>query len=271
VTRAAVVGLGLIGGSAALALQARGYDRDPAVRRRARERGIETAESLAEAVRSADLVLLAVPTEETPVLMRETAAAAPEALVTDAASLKKPIAAAAEDLPAGSRFVGGHPMAGAKAPGLEGARADLFRGRPWLIVPTERSDAHSIAFLRETVRGIGARPVVVDPERHDNLMTWVSHLPHVSATALARAVSAGGAEGVARFAGPGLLDATRIADSPAALLLELALADPEALAAAIENVRAELARVAGSLRRRDAADLRAYFDEAVKARRSFEP
>ena len=270
-TRAAVVGLGLIGGSAALALQARGYDRDPAVRRRARERGIETAESLAEAVASADLVLLAVPTQETPALMREAASAEPGSLLTDASSLKKSIAAAATDLPAVSRFVGGHPMAGSKASGLEGASADLFRGRPWLIVPTERSDVHSIAFLQETVRGIGARPVVVDPERHDNLMTWVSHLPHVSAAALTRAVSTGGAEGLARFAGPGLLDTTRIADSPSALLLELALADPEALAAAIESVRADLARIAGSLRRRDAADLRAYFDEAVKARRSFEP
>ena len=162
-------------------------------------------------------------------------------------------------------------MAGSKAPGLEGARADLFRGRPWLIVPTERSDVHSIAFLQEIVRGIGARPFVVDPERHDTLMTWVSHLPHAAAAAVARAVSAGGAEGLERYAGPGLLDTTRIADSPADLLLELALADPESLAAAIENVREELARIAGSLRRRDAAELHAYFAEAVKARRSFEP
>ena len=161
-------------------------------------------------------------------------------------------------------------MAGSKAAGLEGARADLFRGRPWLIVPTERSDVHSIGSLQEIVRGIGARPVVVDPERHDSLMTWVSHLPHAAAAAVARAVSAGGAEGLERYAGPGLLDTTRIADSPAALLLELALADPEALAAAIENVRGELARIAGSLLRRDAAELRAYFEEAVKARRSFE-
>ena len=269
-TRAAVVGLGLIGGSAALALHARGYDRDLAARRRARERGIETAESLAEAVRGADLLLLAVPTKETPDVMREAAAAAPEALVTDAASLKKPITAAAAALPASARFVGGHPMAGSKTPGLDGARADLFSGRPWLIVPTERSDAAAIARIEAMVERMGARPFVMDAERHDAVMTWVSHLPYAAAAALARAVVSGGAQGLERLAGPGLLDTTRIAETPAGLALELALADPETLAAAIETMRAELARIAESLRRRDGAKLRACFEEAARARGAFE-
>ena len=266
-TRAAVMGLGLIGGSAALALRARGYDRDVAARRRASERGIETAESFAEAVRGVDLLLLAVPTEETPAMMREAAAAAPEALVTDAASLKKPITAAAAALPASVRFVGGHPMAGSRTPGLDGARDDLFSGRPWLIVPTERSDAAAIARIEGTVERMGARPFVIDAERHDAFMTWVSHLPHVAAAALARAVVSGGEQDLERLAGPGLLDTTRIADTPAGLALELALADPDTLAAAIEAVRAELAGIAESLRRRDAAALRAYFEAAARARR----
>jgi prephenate dehydrogenase len=270
-TLAAVVGLGLIGGSAALALEARGYDRDAGARARARERGIDVAESLAQAVRGSDVVLLAAPTSETPALLREAAAAAPEALITDAASLKLPIAAAAAALPAAARFVGGHPMAGSRTPGLAGARADLFQNRPWLIVPTERSSVRSIAAIQDLVRAMGARPAVMDAERHDALMTWVSHLPHAVASALSRAVSSGGDTELDRMAGPGLLDTTRVAETPAARALELSLADPEALAAAIEAVRAELGGLSRRLRDRDLESLRAYFEDAAKLRRAFEP
>jgi prephenate dehydrogenase len=270
-TRAAVVGLGLIGGSAALALEARGYDRDAGARSLARERGIDAVESLAEAVRGSDVVLLAVSTGETPALLRETAAAAREGLITDAASLKVPIAAAAAALPAATRFVGGHPMAGSRTPGLAGARADLFQNRPWMIVPTERSDVHSIAAIQDLVRVMGARPAVVDAERHDALVTWVSHLPCAVASALSRAVSSGAGTGLDRMAGPGLLDTTRVADTPALLALELSLADPEALAAAVETVRSELAELSRHLRGRNVEELRAYFDEASRSRRAFEP
>ncbi len=268
---AAVVGLGLIGGSAALALRARGYDRDAGTRSRARDCGIDAAESLAQAVRGAGVVLLAVSTGETPALLREAAAAAPDALITDAASLKRPIAAAAAELPASARFVAGHPMAGSLIPGLAGARADLFRNRPWLVVPTERSDVHSIAAVQDLVRGMGARPAVVDAERHDALMTWVSHLPLAVASALARAVASGADTELDRVAGPGLLDTTRVADTPASLALELALSDAEALAAAVDAVRTELDEIAKSLRRHDAAKLRADFEDATRARRAFEP
>jgi prephenate dehydrogenase len=110
----------------------------------------------------------------------------------------------------------------------------------------------------------------VDPERHDALMTWVSHLPHAVATALACAVSSGAGTGLERVAGPGLLDVTRIADSPPALALERALADPEALAAAIEAVRRELHDLSRSLRGRRVEDLRSYFEEAARSRRVFD-
>ena len=267
--RVAVLGLGLIGGSAALALEARGYDRDAAARARARERGIDAVESLNEALNGAEIALLAVPTSETPSLLREAAATAPDVLFTDVASLKRWIAAAAEALPGKTCFVGGHPMAGSPMAGIAGARADLFQDRPWLVVPTDRSDVHSIAAIQELVRGIGARPAVIDAERHDALMTWASHLPHAVAAALARAVSTGVGSGVERIAGPGLLDATRIADTAPGLALELALAQPEALAAAIDTVRRDLDELSGSLRRGDSAKLRDYFESAAQARNGF--
>jgi len=119
------------------------------------------------------------------------------------------------------------------------------------------------------VRGICARPAVIDADRHDALMTWVSHLPHAVAAALARAVHAGVGTGVERIAGPGLLDATRIADTAPGLALELALAQPDALAAAIDAVRRELDELSGSLRRGDEVKVRDYFESAAGMRSGF--
>ncbi len=161
-------------------------------------------------------------------------------------------------------------MAGSRTPGLEGARADLFRNRPWLVVPTERSDERSIAAVEDLVRRMGAHPAVVDAERHDALMAWVSHLPLAVASALARAVSSGAGAGLDQIAGPGLLDTTRVADTPASLALELALSDAEALATAIDVVRTELDEIVRSLRRFDAERLRAFFEDAARVRHAFE-
>ena len=113
-TRVAVAGLGLIGGSLALALGARGYDGNPSVRQAARRRGIDVADSLPDAVAGAEVVVAAVPTGATIPLLVEIARRAPAAALTDTASLKRPIVEAAPGLPAGARFVGGHPMAGSQ-------------------------------------------------------------------------------------------------------------------------------------------------------------
>lgn len=270
-SRVAVAGLGLIGGSIALASGALGYDRDAGARERARRRGIETADSLADAVAGADLVVTAVPTAATPELLREVSALAPDAILTDTASLKQPIVAAAQALREGARFVAGHPMAGARGHGFEAASPDIFRGRPWALVRTARSDDAAIAGVSAFVASLGARPVLLDAERHDRAMTWVSHLPHAVASALARATAAGGGGDLAGLAGPGLLGATRLAGQPVPLGLELALADPAALARAIDAVSAELAGLSEALRRGDEEVLRGLYEEAAAIRRSFEP
>jgi prephenate dehydrogenase len=101
-------------------------------------------------------------------------------------------------------------------------------------------------------------------------MTWVSHLPHAVATALAGAAGAAAGDDLARLAGPGLLDTTRLAGQPVALALELALADPEALAAAIDAVSTELGRLSTALRGADADAVRAFFEEAETIRRALE-
>jgi len=270
-TRAAVVGLGLIGGSVAMGAGARGWDRDAAVRAKARSRGIDTADSLAEAVAGASIVVLAVPTAETPALLSEVARLAPDAILTDCASLKGPAVAAAGGLPDGARFVAGHPMAGGRGRGVAAADPAIFRGRPWALVRTARSDDASFAETEAFVRSLGARPREIDAERHDRAMTWVSHLPLAVSAALARAAAAGGGADVSDFAGPGLLDATRLAGGPPALALELVLAGGGvALGGAIASVRDELSRLAAALSAGDERALRAFFEDAETLRRSLE-
>jgi prephenate dehydrogenase len=257
-SRTAVVGLGLIGGSIALACGARSFDADASTRERARRRGLDAAGDLASAVADADLVVLAVPTAAIPALLAEAARLAPGAVLTDCASLKRPIMDAAARLPERARFVGGHPMAGGRAPGIDGADAGLFRGRPWAIVPTSRSDAESVAAVEGLVGSVGARPVRLDAERHDRAMTWISHLPLAVSAALARAAESGGVADLSALAGPGFRDATRLASTP------------EALAAAIEAVAAELGLAAATLRRSDAPAAAAFFAGAREARRRLE-
>ena len=270
-SRIAVAGLGLIGGSLALALGARGYDRDPEARRRASERGIETADSLESALNGADFVFLAVSTAETPALLAEAAAAQPGALLSDCASLKAPVLRAAATLPAGIRFVGGHPMAGSRTRGFAGADAGLFQGRPWALVPTARTDERALAAVGDLVTAIGAVPVVLDADTHDAAMTRVSHLPHAVSAALAAAAVRNASPAVSRLAGPGLLDATRLAEAPIDLLLELALADPQALANAIGDVTAELTSLRAALMAGDASAVRSFFERTAAARQRLTP
>jgi prephenate dehydrogenase len=270
VTRVAVVGLGLIGGSAALAFGASAFDRDSGVRARARKRGIAAAETLRDAVDGAEVVMTAVPTAQTPALLPEIAALAPSALLTDTASLKAPIVRAAQNLREGVRFVAGHPMAGSRREGVEAADPDLFRGRPWVLAATARSRADDVALLAKLVRSVGARPIELPAERHDRLMTWISHLPHAVAVSLVRAAAHETGPELAALAGPGLLDTTRIAGRRRELALELALADPEALANALEGVRADLERLAGALRRGDTDAVARIFEEAAAARRALD-
>ena len=269
-SRAAVVGLGLLGGSVALGARAGGYDQDASVRERARRRGIETADTLADAVAGADLVVTAVPTADTPALLRELAALAPDAVLTDCASLKRPIVAAAHTLRAGARFVAGHPMAGARGHGVDAASGEIFRGRPWAVVRTARSDDDAVAAVWGFAVSLGARPVLLDAEQHDRAMTWISHLPQAVASALARAAGQSGGASLRDLAGPGLLDTTRLAGQPVALALELAEADPEALAGALDAVAAELEGLSRALRKGDAEAVRALFEEAAAIRASLE-
>lgn len=268
--QAAVVGLGLIGGSIALALSATGFDADPSARERAREKGVRVAGSLEEALQGAAFVFAAVSTAATVRLLPELAAAAPGAVLTDAASLKLPVVAAAATLPEGTRFVGGHPMAGSPVRGIDGARAGLFEGRPWVLTPTCRSDAATVEAVAAVVRRTGAVPFVWEAARQDDAMTWISHFPHAMAAVMAVSFGRRPDRDAAALAGPGLLDMTRLAGAPAALQAELLLAGPDALAAVLESAADEARVLASALRRRDSEAVGSLLAKAAAARREIE-
>ena len=276
--RAAVLGLGLIGGSLGLALRERdlavtvaGYDPLPGRTEHARERGAltVTAESLAEAVRGAELVVLAAPVGAIPTLMETIAPALdPAALVTDTGSVKRSVcAAAAVRLPNPARFVGGHPMAGREQSGIEAADAALFEGAVWCLTPDRATDLAALTRMEALVRSLGAVPRTLDPERHDALVAGISHLLLAAAAALVTTITAdpAGAEALDLAAG-GFRDTTRVASGSPIMGRDILLANGDAIAAWLDRYTAELERLRALILAGDAAGIERAFTHAKTAR-----
>jgi prephenate dehydrogenase len=206
----AIVGVGLIGGSFALALRAAGFSgkiigvSSPEAVRVAIERGvIDEALPLAEAAALADLIYLARPIEGILSVLDELDAyVKPGTLITDAGSTKAAICARAEEKIHRGRFVGGHPMAGKEARGAGEAEASLFRGRAYILTS-------ACPELERIVAGFGARVEIMPAEEHDVLVAFTSHLPQLISTALAASI--GTEPEAARVAGPAAMDLTRLA------------------------------------------------------------
>lgn len=250
--RAAILGTGLIGGSFGLALRQYlpeiaivGFDRAEVLERAAARGAIhESAASIPEAVRGADLVYIALPIGATlDALSTIAAAAANHALITDSCGAKALVCKeAAIRFKQGSRFLGGHPMAGKEASGIDNAAAGLFRGAPYaLIAPESDPDARVQEFAR-LLRGIGAKPVWCDAETHDWAVGIVSHLPQLVAVALARVVSGEMDEtGLPlALAGKGLQDTLRLAGSPYQVWRDVFLANRENVARSLERLAQEI-------------------------------
>ena len=153
----------------------------------------------------------------------------------DVGSVKRDVAAFAATAPATARIVGGHPMAGTTERGYKAARADLFRDRPFFLVPTERSDERAMALAGELARAAGAVPTVVSAAEHDRIAAVLSGLPLLVARALARV----GAD-VADLAGPGFRDATRLASTPPELADALLRGNADEVRAALAKLRTAL-------------------------------
>ncbi len=255
--RVAVLGVGLIGGSVALAARERlrasvaGYDRSPAALERAVALGaVDIAcGSVPEAVARAQAVVVAVPVGSVSKLVAQAlAAAAPDCVVTDVGSTKAAVVTAHGD----PRFVGGHPLAGAENAGVEHARADLFEAATWYLTPGADTSGVLYERLHRLLHGLGARPTAIDADTHDRIMATVSHLPHVLANVLV-AQAAGtlkdGSDPPARLpaTGPSFRDATRVAGAPSAIWTDIYLSNREALTAEIDGALERLRTVRAAL------------------------
>ena len=217
-----IIGLGLIGGSLALAarrawpaIRIVGVDHGAALEAARWLVAFDALADAPDAVRGADLVVLAAPVRQNALVLRELAAVlAEDVLVTDVGSTKRAIAEAAGELPPQLSFIGGHPLAGAARGGLVLARGDLFEGRRWLLTPGPAQPRHDhLARLQAFVSGLGAVPQVMSAEEHDRLLAYLSHLPQLTASALIDTVGRAVGDRI-DLAGPGLADTTRLASSP---------------------------------------------------------
>ncbi|MGH2893362.1 MAG: prephenate dehydrogenase/arogenate dehydrogenase family protein [Solirubrobacteraceae bacterium] len=275
--RLAVLGVGLIGGSVALAARERlgaevtGYDDSPEALERALQLGaLDCARSTVHAaVADAQVVFVAVPVGGLSELVGEALASAPaDCVVTDVGSTKREVVAAHDD----PRFVGGHPLAGAENAGVEHARADLFEAATWYLTPSTGTSGMLYERLHRLLHGIGARPAAIDADTHDRILAAVSHLPHVLANVLvsqAAATLGDDSHPPARLpaTGPSFRDATRVAGAPSAIWTDIYLSNRDALAAEIDGAIERLHAVRTALAKADGPAITAWNEQAAADRR----
>ena len=237
-----IVGLGLIGGSIALAARQLwptalviAVDRKDVLETAMRLHAIDVAADDLIVLAEADLVVLAAPVRQNLALLdRLDEHVRQAAVVTDTGSTKRAMVEAARGLPPRFTFIGGHPLGGAAASGLEHARPDLFKGRPWLFTPSSGAPSPALDKLLAFARGLGAVPRVVSAAAHDRLLAFLSHLPQLTASALMDVVGNGVGEDGLALAGRGLIDTTRLASSPPEIWKDVAATNADEIAAALD-------------------------------------
>lgn len=269
--RMAVLGLGLLGGSVAIAAKTHGLAREVvgAGRRRAPlERAlaagiVDSVCSPAEAVVGADFVVLGTPVGSMSQLVSDVAKGLEVGcLVTDVGSVKGSVIETIPGLlPAGVEFVGSHPMAGSHLRGPDHARADLFLGATCVVTPRPGQSAAAVERVEGFWRDLGARIERRTPAAHDEEVAWVSHLPHLVAFAFADSLGAA-PDRVGRLAGGGFRDFTRIAQSDAELWGEILTLNGKALAGPLNHFSESLAKIARALEEGDGESLERLLNQA---------
>jgi prephenate dehydrogenase len=284
IERIAILGTGLLGTSAGLALRAAGFrgaivgwNRSPEQGQAALTMGAidRVAADPLQMARESDVVLVAMPIYATLDYMEKLAGVlSSDHLVTDVGSTKRQISEAAGRLfntPGRAAFLPGHPMAGKERSGAALADAELFRGAVWLFTddPDCQRSAHSAELVkgwREWVVAMGSKTIDLDPVRHDALVAWVSHLPQFVATALSALLQeeVGDAPELKDVGGRGLREMTRLGASPYSMWRDIAYTNTEAIEAALHALEQRLAHLRENLR---TPELRDEFERANRFRR----
>ena len=271
VKRLGIIGTGLIGASVGLAAKragvplVEGYDFYDNVAEAARERGAvdQTAIAADELLADSELVVVAVPVIALGSVLREALGA--EVTVTDVGSTKSNLGEALTS----PNFVGGHPVTGSEAHGPEHATADLFDGATWFLTPTAHTDPERYRLVHGFVSGLGATPVAIDPQAHDQLVAVTSHLPHALANLLVNQAGASRIEGHEPLAAAGgsLRDMTRVAGANPRIWVDIFLENTEALRGALGEHRRRLEQLEAALEARDAGFIARWIGEASGNRR----
>ncbi len=271
-----IMGLGLMGASLAMALRKRGYaGRLVAHARRAETRAEAVGRGIVDAAfgepglaaRDATLVVLCAPIRACAELAAEIAPALPPgALVTDVGSTKGWICREMEGILPPGVFVGSHPIAGSEKQGLQAASADLYENA--LTVVATRPDAAEEAAERVAAawRSAGSRVCRMEPEDHDRLLARTSHLPHVAAAALAKAIGRDCAEQVGMFCGTGFYDSTRVASGSTEMWKDILRTNAPAVAEELRAFKVEVDRVYDDLQAGRIDDVAGFLERAREAR-----
>ncbi len=275
--RIAVIGTGLMGTSIAMAAArvgctVTGWDADPIAAAGAAERTtVRLASSVEDAVAHAEIVVVCAPIPAIPEIVARVLAADPDAVVTDAGSIKGHVVREVSSL-AGvasiERFVGGHPMGGSERSGPEHASAAIIDGIVWVLTPDDGVDPQAIERLESWIERIGGRPVRMSPARHDRLVAFVSHLPQVASTALMALAATEEADEpeILLLAAGGFRDLTRLASSNPALWSQILLANRGAIAEAIDLYSERLAELRSMILEGRGDAVEETFDGAKNAR-----
>lgn len=273
-----LVGLGLIGGSLGLDLQAAGalvraWVHRPQTAERALERGLAQQVSTEAAIlEGCGLVVLALPLDQlvapSPELIH---ALPPQAVVTDVGSVKGPVLAAWRGKPV--RFVGSHPMAGTAEAGVEAGQRQLFQGRPWVITPEAHTDPEALEVVQQLASAMGSQPLLCSAEAHDRAVALISHLPVLVSAALLEAADRGAIgenQELARaLASSGFADTTRVGGGNPELGSLMCRWNREAVLSALMHYQAGLDALIHAVREEDWTTLKACLQRAQAIRPDF--
>jgi prephenate dehydrogenase len=281
--RVAIVGLGLMGGSLALALAGAnacreiiGVDSDANALAFAQSHSIvHRTTDFDSALAASDLLILATPVRAIISQLNHLAnlslAQPPVGDVSrltllDLGSTKSAIVAAMKDLPEHFDPIGGHPMCGKEVSGIAQADAGLFRGKTFVLTPLERTSPKALALAHELISAIGAVPLLLDAETHDAYAAAISHLPYAISIALMQTALASGGEAMWQMAASGFRDTTRLAASDLTMMTDILLTNRAAVLGALARFRAELEALTAAISSGDPATLRAALESAQSKR-----
>lgn len=271
--KVSVIGMGLLGASVTMAcLRAFpkvftvGYSHRASTRKKSRQLNVanQIAETLEEAVSSADIVILATPILTFETYFRDIAPfLKPGAIVTDVGSTKTLVHQWADkNLPRNVYYVGSHPIAGSEKRGVEYARDDLLTSARCILTHTAKTNTHSIKVLRQFWSALGCNVVTLTPKKHDQIFGLISHLPHVLAAAL---INGSDFEDM-KFAGKGFVDTSRIASGPADVWMDIVLTNHRNIVQGIDQIVRQLGVMKKAIAAQDAEKVKKLL-EIARAKR----